>query len=67
MSPPKLTRDTPVLNILKPVLICCNILAWIELQLTREYWWKGDICHVLHSKEPLLTETRLYGSILITL
>ena len=67
MSPPQLARDTPVLNILKPVLVCSDVFVRIELQFTIEYRWKSDVCHVLHGEEPLLAETWLYCCVLIAL
>ena len=53
MSPPQLTADTPVFDILHPVTISILILSRIELQLIIHYRWQSHIGKMLHFKEPL--------------
>ena len=65
MSPPKLTADTPVLNIFQPVAIGSDILGRIEFNLAFQYWWEGNVGKVFHGKEPLLAQPGLNGCVLI--
>ena len=67
MSPPQLARDTPVLNILKPVLVRSNILRRVKLQLTVQHWRQSYVSHVLHRQEPLLTQSWFHSRVLVTL
>ena len=53
MTPPELTRDTPVLDVLQPVLVGIDVFLRIEFQFTVEYRRQGDVCKVLHLEEPL--------------
>ena len=53
MTPPQLTGDAPVLNVLQPVLISILVLRGIELQLIVHHWGQGNVGKVLHLQEPL--------------
>ena len=59
MSPPQLAADTPVLDILQPVLIGILIFGWIEFQVIIHYRRQSHIGKVLHLEEPLHGELRL--------
>ena len=67
MTPPQLTRDTPVLDVLQPVLIGVHVFLWIELQFTIEHGRQSDVSKVLHIEEPLQRETGLNGGVGVTL
>ena len=67
MSPPQLARNTPVLNLLQPIAIDGDVLCRIKLDLSFKYRGQGDVGKVLHRKEPLLAEARLYSGVLVTL
>ena len=56
MTPPELTADTPVLDVLQPVAIGVLILLRIELDVVVHYWREGDVSKVLHLEEPLCRE-----------
>ena len=56
MTPPELTADTPVLDVLQPVAIGVLVLLRIELDVIVHYWRKGDVSKVLHLEEPLCRE-----------
>ena len=58
MSPPKLSADTPVLDVFQPVLIGVLILGGIEFQFVVHYRWQGHVGKVLHLEEPLHRELR---------
>ena len=53
MTPPQLTGNTPVLDILQPVLIGVLVFRGIELQLIVHHWGQGNVGKVLHLQEPL--------------
>ena len=67
VTPPELARDTPILNVLQPVAVCCYVLCRVELDLALEHRRQSDVCEVLHREEPLLAEARLYGCVLVAL
>ena len=67
MSPPQLTTDAPVLNVLQPVAIGADILGGVELDFSLQYGWQGYLGKVLHGEEPLLAQTWLYGCVGVTL
>ena len=67
MSPPQLARDTPVLDILQPVLVCSLVFCGIEVHLTVDNGWQGDVGKVLHLEEPLQRQTWFDGSIGVAL
>ena len=67
MSPPQLTRDTPVLDILQPVLVSSLVFCRIELQLVVHYRRQRDVGKMFHLQEPLFTETWLYRCVAVTL
>ena len=48
VTPPKLARDTPVLDVLKPVAVCSNVFGWVELDLALEHWRQSYVGKVLH-------------------
>ena len=56
MTPPKLTADTPVLDVLQPMAIGVLILLRVEFDVIIHYWRKGDVSKVLHLEEPLCRE-----------
>ena len=56
MTPPELTADTPVLDVLQPVAIGVLILLRVELDVVVHYWREGDVSKVLHLEEPLCRE-----------
>ena len=53
MSPPQLTADTPVLDVLHPVTVRVLIFCRIELQVVVHYRRQCHIRKVLHLEEPL--------------
>ena len=59
MSPPQLTADTPVFDVLQPVLVSILILGRIEFQVVVHYRGQSHIGKVLHLEEPLHGELRL--------
>ena len=67
MAPPQLTADTPVLDILQPVVVSCLVFWWVEFKLIVHYWRKSDVCKVLHLKEPLHTKTWFNCSVRVSL
>ena len=67
MTPPQLTRDTPILNVLQPVLVGVHVFLRIELQFAVQYGWEGDVGKVLHLEEPLQRETGLDSCIRVAL
>ena len=58
MTPPKLTRDTPVLDIFKPVTVSVLILGGIELEFVVHDGGQSEVSKVLHLEEPLHREFR---------
>ena len=60
MSPPKLTRDTPVLDSLHPVDICIFPSLRIELNIALLPSVNGLVCHTTHLYKPLLGKIWLY-------
>ena len=66
MTPPQLTGDTPVLDVLQPVLIGVHVFLRIEFQFAVEHRWQGDVSKVLHLEEPLQGETGLDGGVGVT-
>ena len=67
VSPPELTADAPVVDVLKPVAVCRDVLLRVELDLAFEYWGKGYVGKVLHAQIPLHTQAWLYGCVGIAL
>ncbi len=63
MSPPQLTADTPVLDVLQPVLISVFVFRGIELQFIVHHRRQSHVGKVLHLQEPLHGELRLDGHI----
>ena len=63
MAPPKLTRDTPVLDVLQPVAVGVLILLGIELYLVVHHRCEGDVGKMLHAEEPLCGELGLDGHV----
>ena len=63
MSPPQLTADTPVLDVLHPVTIGVLELRGIELDLIVHHRRQSDGRQVLHLQEPLHRELRLDGHV----
>ena len=59
MSPPQLAADTPVLDVLQPVLIGIFIFGWVEFQVIIHHRGQSHIGKVLHLEEPLHGELRL--------
>ena len=53
MTPPKLARDTPVLDVFQPVAVGIFILCGIELEFVVHYGRQSEIRKVLHLEEPL--------------
>ena len=56
MTPPELTADTPVLDVLQPVAIGVLVLLRIELDVIVHHRREGDVGKVLHLEEPLCRE-----------
>ncbi len=67
MTPPELTGDTPVLDILKPVLVGVLIFLRIELDVVVHHWRQRNICKMLHAEEPLERETWLDSGVWVAL
>ena len=63
MSPPQLTADTPVLDVLHPVAIGILILGRIEFQFVIHYRRQCHICKMLHLEKPLHRKLRLYNHV----
>ena len=63
MTPPQLTADTPVFDILQPVAIGVLIFLGVELYVVVHDRCEGDVGKVLHLEEPLCRELRLDGHI----
>ena len=61
MTPPKLSTDTPVFDVFKPVAVGIFIFLWIELYLIVHDWGERNVGKVLHFEEPLCREFRLDG------
>ena len=59
VTPPQLSADAPILNVLQPVFISVLIFLGIELDIVVHDGWQSDVCKVLHFQEPLQRETRL--------
>ena len=59
MTPPQLTADTPVFDILQPVAIGVLIFLGVELDIVVHDRGEGDVGKVLHLEEPLCRELRL--------
>ena len=62
VSPPELTADTPVLDILQPVAVGSLVFGRIELQFVVHDGRQSHVCKVLHLEEPLHREFRLDGN-----
>ena len=58
MSPPKLARDAPVLDVFEPVAIGILVLGRIEDDVIVHYRRECDVCKVLHTNEPLQRQAR---------
>ena len=67
MTPPQLSADAPVLNVLQPVLISVLVFCRIEFNLVVHHWRQGDVGKVFHLEEPLQRKSRLNGCIWIAL
>ena len=61
VSPPQLAADTPVLDVLQPVLVRVLVLSGIELQFVVHDRRQSHVGKVLHLEEPLHGELRLDG------
>ena len=61
VAPPQLTRDAPVLDVLKPMAIGVLVLGRIELDVIVHDRGQRDVGHVLHLQEPLHGKLRLDG------
>ena len=61
MSPPKLTADTPVFDVLHPVFIGVLVFSRIELDIVCHYRFQRRFSKVFHFQEPLHGEFRLNG------
>ena len=59
MSPPELTGDTPVLDVLKPVKVGLTVVLRNELELTGLDRPDRRLRHLLHTYEPLRLDHRL--------
>ena len=59
MTPPKLTRDAPILDVLHPVEIDLRPALGNELNLARPDGLDGGLGERLHLNEPLLRKARL--------
>ena len=53
MTPPQLAADTPILDVLQPVLVCHLVFRWIELDFVVHHRRQGKVSKVLHAQEPL--------------
>ena len=62
MSPPELSGNTPVTDILQPVQV--NLVKTLRNkgQIAIFDRFDGRLCHLFHLHEPLLFDHRLYGS-----
>ena len=67
VSPPELTRDAPVLNVLQPVLVSVLVFLGIELDVVVHDGRQGDVGKMLHRQEPLHGEARLDGGVGVAL
>ena len=67
MSPPELTRDAPVLDVLQPVLVCGLVFGRIELDVIVHDGRQCDVGKMLHLEEPLQRQTGLDGGVGVAL
>ena len=61
VSPPELTGDAPVADILHPAQICVLEVLRDKLKLAALYNFDSGFCERLHLNEPLLRAARLYN------
>ena len=61
VSPPKLARDAPILDIFQPMAIGILVFGGIELDFVVHHGRQGEVGKVLHLEEPLHGEFRLNG------
>ena len=59
VTPPQLTRDAPILDVLQPVTVRVLVFGRIELDLVLHHRRQRDIGKVLHLNKPLQTQPRL--------
>ena len=59
MSPPQLTADAPVLDVLHPVAIGVFVFRRIELDVVVHHRFERDLRQVLHFEKPLHRQLRL--------
>ena len=67
VTPPKLARNTPVLNILQPLAVGVLVLIRIELDFVVHDGRQCNIGKMLHLEEPLQREARLNSRVGIAL
>ena len=60
MSPPELTGNTPVTDILQPVIICLIKMRWYKLGISILYCLNGRLCQIIHLNKPLKRYSWLY-------
>ena len=61
VSPPELTGNTPVTDILQPVKICLVKTCRNKLKVSVVQSLDGSFCHFAHFYKPLWLDHRLYG------
>ena len=59
VTPPELTTDTPVLDVLQPVAVGILVLSRIEDDIIVHYRRQSDIRKMFHFDKPLQTQPRL--------
>ena len=61
VSPPKLTTDTPITNIIRPVKITFLHAFWQKFDFTIFNSLNSRLNHLIHLNKPLLLDHRLNG------
>ena len=59
MSPPELTGNTPVADVLKPVIIGLVKMRWYKLRISVLHCLDSRLCQIFHLHKPLQGYSRL--------
>ena len=60
MTPPELTGNTPVTDILQPVIICLVKMRWYKLGISVLNSLDRRLCQIIHLHKPLKGYSWLY-------
>ena len=63
VSPPQLSADAPVLDVLHPVTVSIFVFGRIELDFVLHHRFQSDLRQVLHLQEPLHGKLRFDGHV----